>query len=185
MKFMKNQLKKNTPISRLAAIVMKNVLKKRRNPSQIYSVLSSSGIKENMKVLDYGAGVGSYAFEAVKLVGAKGFVIATDISTIMITEIKKEISTKNITNIQALKVNKYTDVTESDFDFILLMDVIHMMDNQEDVIKYFLNKLKPEGKILAKPDHMNEKEVNTLFSSIKCSVKKLNHKNCWLLCRTT
>ncbi len=181
MKFMKRLLKKDTPITKIATFAMKTKLKSTRNAQKISALLKQCGVKENMYVLDYGAGIGSYAFVAAELVGANGSVLATDISKAMINEINAAIARRDIGNVKTLKVAGYRDVKASNFDFILLMDVIHMMDDQSDVIVFLLDKLKPQGKIIIKPDHISAGELDALFAALDCKKQKVNDDNCWLL----
>ena len=99
----------------------------------------------------------------------------------MINEIEKENAHTGISNIQTQNIDKYTDVSQSAFDFVFLIDVLHMMDGQKDVIEYFLQKINPKGKILAKFEHMNKKEIMALLKSVKCIYKVLDNKDWWIL----
>ncbi len=181
MKFMKSQLKKDTVISKITIFAMKTVLKARRNPQEIYDTLKKRGVMPNMTILDYGAGIGSYAFEAAKIVGKGGTVLAAELAPVMIAEMEREISLKKIANVRTIKVNRYSDITQSDFDFIFLIDVLHMMDHQIDVLNFFLKKLKPQGKLLIELDHMKKTEIEQLLNSVSCQRQKLDSENCWLL----
>ncbi|PID80029.1 MAG: hypothetical protein CSB19_01115, partial [Clostridiales bacterium] len=116
-----------------------------------------------------------------KLVGANGTVIAADISKEMIRTMNAAIAREGVANVQTLKVYSYKDITGSNFDFILLMDTIHMMNDKSDVINFLLDKLKPQGKIIIKPDHMSAGELDALFSALGCKKQKINDDNCWLL----
>ncbi len=180
MKFMKKLLKKDTPITKIATFAMKTMLKSTRDPQKIFALLKKCGLKSNMKILDYGAGIGSYAFAAAELVGANGRVIAADISDLMIKEMNREIARRNIDNVQTLKVAGYSDIAASNFDFILLMDVIHMMDDPIAVLEFLLNKLSPQGKIIIEPNHMSKAEIDALFSPLVCNKQKIG-SNCWSL----
>ena len=53
-------------------MVMRIVLKLRRNPKKIQEFLENLDLEKNMKVLDYGCGIGSYSIEAAKIVGQSG-----------------------------------------------------------------------------------------------------------------
>ncbi len=181
MKFMKNQFNKDTIFAKLTIFAMKMVLKTRRNPQKIYDTLKSLGLEPAMRVLDYGAGIGSYAFEAAKIVGPNGNVIAADISETMIAEIETEIAQRGYKNIKAQKINNYTDITQSEFDFILLIDVLHMMDEQVEAIQFLLKKLSPTGKIVLELDHMNNSEIAQLLNSVNCQCQKIADEHCWLL----
>ena len=68
--------------------IMRTVLKLKNNPKKIKELLKLTDLKENMKVMDYGCGIGSYSIEAGKIVGKSSIVIAADIDKKMILELK-------------------------------------------------------------------------------------------------
>ncbi len=180
MKFIKTQLKKNTLISKMAIFAMKSVLKIRRNPAKIKALLMRCGLKSGMNVLDYGTGIGSYAFEAARLVGEKGSVTATDISITMLAEVKKEIATEKLSNVKIQQVTSYCDIKDAEFDFIFLIDVVHMIDQPKEALQYFLKKLSPNGKLLAGLDHFSKGEIADLLASANCNAENKD-ANFWLL----
>ncbi len=180
MKFMKAQLKKNTTISKIAVFGMKSVLKIRHNPAKIKALLTSCGLKSDMNVLDYGAGIGSYAFEAARLVGKRGSVIAADISSAMLAEVKKGIADEKLSNVKTQQVESYRDIKNTEFDFIFLIDVLHMMDQPKEVLRCFLGKLGPNGKLLAGLDHLSKDEITDLLAVANCNVENKG-ANFWLL----
>ncbi len=180
MKFMKAQLKKNTAISKIAVFGMKSVLKIRRNPAKIKALLISCGLKSDMDVLDYGAGIGSYAFEAARLVGERGSVIAADISSTMLAEVEKEIADKKLSNVKTQQVDSYCDIKTAEFDFIFLIDVVHMIDQPKEALQYFLEKLGPNGKLIASLDHLSKAEIADLLAIANCNAENKG-ANFWLL----
>jgi ubiquinone/menaquinone biosynthesis C-methylase UbiE len=157
---------------------MKTMLKLKNDPERIRSILVEHGVGPGMKILDYGAGIGNYSFEASKLVGNEGSVLAVDILETMVFRIEKEAESRGLKNISTLKIDHFTDIHKSGFDIVLLIDVLHMMDQQNEAISYLLEGTGPEGKVLLKLDHMNEAEIGNLMDSID-PLKKTKYDNNW------
>jgi cyclopropane fatty-acyl-phospholipid synthase-like methyltransferase len=156
-------------------------LKKRNNPEKYRKILLKTGLKENVKILDYGCGIGSYSLIAADITGEHGSVIAVDIKNSMIDFLKREAVKNGIENIHAFKVDSYKDIKEKDYDYILLIDVLHKMDNQIDVVNYFLNCLKNNGKLLVKFEHFSIDRMKSIISFSACSESYNVQEDYWIL----
>ena len=58
------------------------------------------GLREGMKVGDFGAGSGHYALMAAKIVGDKGRVYAVDVQEDVLRALKSEASAKGLHNVE-------------------------------------------------------------------------------------
>ncbi|MCK5334484.1 MAG: class I SAM-dependent methyltransferase [Candidatus Aenigmarchaeota archaeon] len=166
---------------KIAYFFMKMFLKISRSPKKICQLLEKSGIKKDMKILDFGCGIGSYSVEAAKLVGKAGKVIAVDQNDMMLKEIGREKDRGALSNIEIVKADSIDHVKESNFDYIFLIDMLHFMDDPGAVIDRGFRKLKAGGKLLIKFDHFKGKEIDKLLGNCGCSNKKNIFGTCWLL----
>lgn len=162
---------------------MRTVLKLRRNPGKIQDILKQAGVQKNMKILDYGCGIGSYTIEAAKLTGKTGKVVAADINAKMIEEVKKQQETEHLSNITPLLITSMEEIQESNFDVIFLIDMLHFVEDPLKTIEFMFGKLSKKGKLLVKFEHFSQEQMNSLLASIKCSEKQLLYKKYWLLSR--
>ena len=134
-----------------------------------------------MKVLDYGCGIGSYSIEAGKIVGESGTVIAADINNIMIEVLKKQIETRGVANINPMLIKYLEDIKDTNFDFILLVDVLQLIEDKIGMIDSLLKKVSGNGKLVIKFEHFKQDEIDSLLNRCKCSDKKLIYKKYWVL----
>jgi len=165
--------------SRFASLFLMVWLKFRSNPKKTKKMLTQAGIGNDMKILDYGCGIGSYSIEAANITGDMGEVFAADNDPKMLEKVKK--SSAGMKNIVALKVDSYKDIKDNDYDFILLMDVLHFFDNPHEVLDYFLGRLKSNGRILIKFDHFTSSDIEELINSAGCEMKQNLKGRYWLL----
>lgn len=180
---MKHQSNNSIRLPGPVSFFMRIVLKLRRNPDKINRLLVEAGVKENMKILDYGCGIGSYTIEAARIVGNSGKVTACDIDKNMLKEVvnlkKKERMNGNIITILLIKSLK--DVKDSDFNFVFLIDVLHLIRDKPHLIHSLLEKLTRQGKLIIKFEHISNKKVKKILSDIDCFDYKLLCKKYWLL----
>ena len=160
---------------------MKLFLKIRRNPKKISQLLDKAGIKKNMKILDFGCGIGSYSIEAAKLVGKSGKIIAADQNDMMLKEVEKQKRGNGLSNIDILKVSSIEEIKDRDFDYIFLIDMLHFLDNPKKNIDLSLKKLKTQGKLFIKFDHFKNNEIDQLLNDYNCLDKKKISGKYWLL----
>ena len=172
---------KNVP--KVAYAFMRFFLKLRRNSRKTMELLELAGIRKNMKILDYGCGIGNHMIEAAKLTGEKGSVLSVDINDGMILAVKKEIKRNGFAHVKTQLIDSMEDVNENNFDFILLMDVIHMVGDKTKMIAFLLSKLAPDGRLLITFEHMGESKIDAVLKGTACSDRALliPKKKFWLL----
>ena len=112
-------------------------------------------LKEGMVVVDYGCGPGSYTIPAAKLVEPKGKVFAVDIQPLAIKAVKEKAARESLTNVEAILVDSHdTGIQSSSIDLVLLLDTLHMINDQQALFRELHRLLKPDGLIFMDPGHM-------------------------------
>ena len=116
---------------------------KRKNILPAKEILEKIGIREGDIVIDYGAGIGYFAIPALDYVGEKGKVIAVDLSSDMITELKKRAG-----DLPNLKVINGDMLPEERADVILLVNVLHELVSPGEFLKQCFAHLLPHGRVI-------------------------------------
>lgn len=132
-----------------------------RNPSK---VLAEVGIRTGHVVLDFGCGSGTYTIPAAKLVGDRGRVYALDVNSSFLDKMEeraKQEGLKNIVRIDASKEGGIPLENET-VDVMLVIDVLHLIEDREDLFDESYRILKGGGLIIVYPMHVAEEEVERL-----------------------
>jgi len=116
-----------------------------------------------------------------KIVGESEKVLCADMNEKMLQILKKRSVYERIANIETILVNSPADIVESGFDYIFLIDVIHMIGNKAQVIKALMEKLANGGRILIKFEHFQKEQIDNLLSGIKASFKERLYKSYWVI----
>lgn len=153
----------------------------RKNPEKYKQIMLNAGVKPGIKILDYGCGIASYSIVASEIAGTKGRIIAADNNPDMIKLAGEEIKKAKVNNVETLLVEKYTDITDSDYGFIFLIDVLHHMDKPREVINYMHSHLKPRGKLLIKFEHFTTQEIKEITTWSDCKSSKNLKEDYWVL----
>lgn len=124
-------------------------------------------IKEGMKVMDLGCGMGYFTIAMAKMVGPKGKVIAVDIQKKMLDIMQR----------RAKRVNLYKRIkphlcsadkigVKEKVDFALAMWMLHETHNPEEFLKQVKQCLKKEARfMIVEPKlHVNKARFNELVS---------------------
>ncbi len=129
--------------------------------------LAKVGLDEGKKVLDFGCGSGKYTISAAELVGESGTVYALDIDENVLDEVEKKAASKGLRNIERIDVSCERDINLEDMelDIVLLIDVLHDIENREELFKKFYNSLKQEGIVSVYPMHIDKEEVEEIGCS--------------------
>ncbi|MBN2000309.1 methyltransferase domain-containing protein [candidate division KSB1 bacterium] len=172
-KTMKNRVARNQTMPKAAFYMMKIVLSLKNNSKQIRQLLEKVDIKNRIHILDYGSGIGSYSVEAAEFIKNSGSVLAADISPLMLDAVKKNAAKRGLTNIRICLINSIDDILESGFDLILLIDVLHLVKNQTQLVRTCLEKLTPGGLLLVKFEHFSTEQIDVLLKSLACRTKKV------------
>ena len=107
-------------------------------------------IKKNDKILELGCGRGNHVIKESKIIGAKGFILGTDLSKKSLNFLKKKIFTKNIKlkQLDLDKTSSYLSKNKFRFDKIISSYALYYAKNPIKVIQECSNYLKPNGYFL-------------------------------------
>jgi len=120
----------------------------RKNDLPAKKTLREMMLKQNDNMIDVGAGIGYFSIPASELVKPEGIIYAVDTSNEMIEEIVKRIKSKKIKNIKVFRGKKYEcTIKDKSVDYILMVNVLHEVEDKERLLNNYLKKLKPNGKI--------------------------------------
>ena len=132
-------------------------------------------LKQEMIVVDYGCGPGSYTIPAAKLVGQEGKVFAVDIHPLAIRTVRQKAARESLTNVEAILVDSYnTEIQGSSIDLVLLLDTLHMIGDCDALFREIYRILKQDGILFMDPGHMKMSrareivEGTDLFTIAEC-----------------
>jgi len=107
--------------------------------------LNKLDIQEGHKILDYGCGIGSYAFPAANLVGEEGKVYALDKQALAVKWVEEEAKKRGFGNIDTILSDEDTGLPDESVDVILLYGVLPGIKDKETLLKELYRVLKPSG----------------------------------------
>ncbi len=143
--------------------------------------LIDAGVHENTRILDYGCGIGNYTLEAAKLAGPNGSVTAVDKDGKMLEVARKRIQRDKLANIQLVQATSLDEIEDQSYDFILLIDVLHLIADRHSLIDGLLRRLTSNGGLLIKLDHFDKQEKGRLLARYKEAGVEQLRNNWWLL----
>jgi ubiquinone/menaquinone biosynthesis C-methylase UbiE len=110
--------------------------------------LLDAGLRPCDLFLDIGCGTGYFALAAVNIVGPKGKVYATDISPMMLAELRSKIAAAGIFNIEVLQSGPEGEELRANTATIaLLSNVLHEVDEKDAFLTAIRKALKPGGRL--------------------------------------
>ncbi|MCF8008488.1 MAG: methyltransferase domain-containing protein [Halanaerobiales bacterium] len=120
---------------------------KRNNDLPPEKTLINMLLKKGDHVIDLGAGIGYFSLPATKIVGNHGTVYALDTSKKMLKELNKRVKQKGIQNIKVIKSDLYDSNITKKVDYLLMVNVLHEVNNKNLLLKNYIEKLKQGAKI--------------------------------------
>lgn len=116
------------------------------NPSQNVHRL---GLREGMKVADFGAGSGAYTLALSRIVGETGTVYAVDVQRDLLTRIQNEATQQGLENIQIIWSDMEGEagvgIRDELLDGVLLSNTLFQIENKNRVLREAWRVLKPGG----------------------------------------
>lgn len=110
------------------------------------------GLKEGMKVGDFGAGSGHYAVAASRIVGETGRVYALDVQEDVLTRLKDEAKRLGIRNLETIWADLEKPggslLKDDSLDAVLLSNVLFQLSKKEAALQEAKRVLKSGGKLL-------------------------------------
>jgi cyclopropane fatty-acyl-phospholipid synthase-like methyltransferase len=118
--------------------------------------LENIGVREGMRVLDYGCGVGHYTIPLAKMVG-EGKVYAMDEDEEALRELMQTVESEGLTNVVPMKTSGdlRLHLGGECVDLVLLYDILHFMDlkGRRNLYGEVHSVLKNDGVLSVYPKH--------------------------------
>lgn len=112
-------------------------------------VITRSGIKEGMRILEVGCGSGAFTTYAARAVGKKGKVYALDIQSEMLNQLEHKLSKpkhQDIKNIELVNASAYKLPFENNFfDLVYMITVLPEIPDQNKALQEIKRVLKSGG----------------------------------------
>ena len=141
-------------MSRLSFQAMSLVFRIRDLFNPPHKMMETIGIQQGMTVVDYGCGPGSFTTAAAKIVGPEGKVYAVDINPLAIESVRKRATRQRLSNIEAVLVDDFnTGISDACADCVLLMDMIHDVQNRDALFHEVRRLLKADGFLFLQIHH--------------------------------
>ena len=110
------------------------------------------GLREGMKVGDFGTGSGHYARAAAAVVGHNGKVYAIDVQENILKHLKLNTHTMHRSTINTVwgDIEKPggTHLRDASLDAVILANTLFQIVNRSGLLKEMQRVLKPEGKVM-------------------------------------
>lgn len=123
------------------------------------NVLKEVGIREGFNILDYGCGPGSYSIIAAEMVGETGKIYALDIHPLAIQIVKNKAIMKGLKNLETIRSDCATNLSDNSIDIALLYDTFHHFSNPEAILEELHRVLKADGILSFSDHHLKEAEI--------------------------
>lgn len=110
------------------------------------------GLREGMRVADFGAGTGVYSFSAGKHVGHTGHVYAIEVQKDLVKKLESEIKDNRVANVECIwgDIEKIhgTKIADHSMDAVIIANVLFQAEDKLGLIDEAKRILKKDGKIL-------------------------------------
>ncbi|MHC4144786.1 MAG: class I SAM-dependent methyltransferase, partial [Planctomycetota bacterium] len=104
-------------------------------------------------------GPGGYIAPLAELAGPSGKIHALDTNPLAVKEVKKIAAQKRIENIETIRSDCGTGLSDNHVDVVLLYDTFHDLSQPDDVLRELHRVLKPCGTLSFSDHHMKEKDI--------------------------
>lgn len=113
------------------------------------SIVELFGLKDGMKVADFGSGGGYFAIYMAERVGPSGKVYALDILEEKLDNLRSRARSQGLENIETIRTNievlGSSSLPDNSQDLVLLSNVLFQSRKQEDIIREGTRVLKTKG----------------------------------------
>jgi ubiquinone/menaquinone biosynthesis C-methylase UbiE len=110
------------------------------------------GLKDGMKVADFGAGTGLYSKSAAERVGLEGKVYAIEVQKDLVKKLESDIRGWKVSNIECIwgDIEKIhgTKISDKTIDAIIVSNVLFQVEDKLGLIDEAKRILKSDGKVL-------------------------------------
>ena len=113
--------------------------------------IKSFGILPGMRIADFGAGSGHWAFAIARAAGPKGKVFAVDIQSAALEAIRSRAKIEHIANIETIQANletpRATMLADTSVDAVLISNMLFQADEKTNAAGEAARILKPGGRV--------------------------------------
>jgi FkbM family methyltransferase len=110
------------------------------------------GLREGMKVADFGAGTGLYSLAVSKKVGPDGKVYAIEVQKDLVKKLESEIKHWQVSNIECvwgdIEKKNGTKIGDETMDAVIISNVLFQAEDKLGLIDEAKRILKKDGKVL-------------------------------------
>jgi ubiquinone/menaquinone biosynthesis C-methylase UbiE len=112
-------------------------------------IMDAVGVKPGMRIGEAGAGRGYFTFPLARRVGPEGVVFANDISTSSLDVIRSRATAEGLDNIRiVLGAVEDPLFPEKDLDMVVMVYVLHMLEQPVEFARNIVKYLKPGGTLV-------------------------------------
>jgi ubiquinone/menaquinone biosynthesis C-methylase UbiE len=122
-------------------------------------ILREVEIEPGDSVLDYGCGPGSYVAPLAELVGPSGRIWALDIHPLAIQMVQQTASAKRLENVETILSDCETGLPDDSVDVVLMYDILHDLENADDILQELHRVLKPDGTLSVQDPHRPQEDL--------------------------
>lgn len=151
------------PIPAFLAQFIDNPVRRRMQPPA--KVVDWIGIREGMRVLEIGPGLGTFTIEAARRVGEKGKVFAIDIQPTVISRLNTKLQKEGISSVTTKVASAYElPFSNNTFDRVYMIAVLGEIPDKKKALFEIKRVLKDSGllaigEFLPDPDYPRGKTV--------------------------
>jgi len=137
-------------------------------------------LKREAAVLEIGCGTGT---TALKLAGSVNEMTATDISSNMIAIAKEKAEEQKVQNVNFAQSTLFDEKLKMEsFDVILAYNLIHLLEDTDQVMKRINELLKPGGVFISKTSCLSEKSrLWPILALVMGKVLRIPHIKCFTI----
>ena len=113
-----------------------------------HQILDALGVAEASVVADVGAGSGWFTVRLARRVGPNGLVYAQDVQPEMLAAISRRVQREGLANVRT-RLGRGSDpyLPADSFDAVLIVDVVHEIEDRVTLFTNLARALKPNGSI--------------------------------------
>lgn len=113
-----------------------------------HQILDALGVAEASVVADVGAGSGWFTVRLARRVGPNGLVYAQDVQPEMLAAISRRVQREGLANVRT-RLGRGSDpyLPADTFDAVLIVDVVHEIEDRVTLFSNLRRALKPDGSI--------------------------------------